>query len=291
MRWALASFAMILSLGAVPSAPDSAQQIFDQGFRRLQSYPVPPYAIWTATWHIRARPMGYYTGESTSVETHRYGVRLSDGMENISDPIPSGKLPPALIEPEFLGPFAWTMRSSVRIPPPGDGNVMMQPDLSGLKTIASVVAFASPSYAFGHGAQASPPIEAVQGRQAYHLELRPLEEPQRRNLRDLWIDVQSHDLLKAHFIGTYAPFPKAPISPTDVTVYFRNAVGCWVVTRAVWTYQDSPISYEFDVQNDEIGLPDALPDWLFDTAAYKQHQLAGEPDYIGVLLEQMRKRG
>ena len=105
--------------------------------------------------------MGYYTGESSSVEVHRYAVRISDGMENISDPSTDGKLPPATIEPEFLGPFAWTMRSSVHVAPAGGGEVMMQPDIAGLKTIASVVAIAKPSYAIGSGSQA---VESVNGR-------------------------------------------------------------------------------------------------------------------------------
>lgn len=271
---------------AASSSARAQQTIFDAAFRRLQSYPVPPYAIWTATWHIRETPMGYYTGSNTSVEIHRYAVRLADGMENVSDPIPSGKLPPALILPEFLGPFAWTMRSSVHVAPPGNG-VTMIPDVAGLKTIATVVAIAQAPYAIGDSAQA-PPIEDVEGHATYHLQLRPRSDPQKHNLRDLWIDVQTYDLRKAHFVGQYAPAPKAPVSPTDVTVYFRNVVGCWVVTRAVWTYQDPPASFEFDVQNDEIGLPATLPDWLFNAAEYREHQLAGEPDYLGILLDRLR---
>jgi hypothetical protein len=286
MRWALAALAMLLTPAIAPPQTASTQQIFDQSLRRLQSYPVPPFAVWTATWHIRERPMGYYTGESSSVEVHRYAVRLSDGMENVSDPSANGKLPPATIEPEFLGPFAWTMRSTVRVPPASGGEVMMLPDVAGLKTIASVVAVAKPSYAIGRRSQA---IEYVDGRAAYHLELRPADDPRKHNLRDLWIDVETLDLLKAHFVGTYRPVPQAPVSPTDVTVYFRAVLGCWVVTRALWTYDDPPISYAFDVQNDEIGLPATLPDWLFDSAAYGVHEAAGEPDYLGVLLEQMRK--
>jgi hypothetical protein len=289
MRWALAALAMLLTAGVTPAQPTGTQQIFDESFRRLQSYPVPPFAVWTTTWHIRERPMGYYTGESSSVEVYRYAVRLSDGMENVSEPPANGKLPPATIEPEFLGPFAWTMRSTVHVAPASTGEVMMQPDIAGLKTIASVVAVAKPSYRFGGDSQASPPVEDVGGRAAYHLQLRPVEEPRKHNLRDLWIDVETHDLLKAHFVGTYRPFPQAPVSPSDITAYFRSVLGCWVVTRAVWTYDNPPISYLFDVQNDEIGLPATLPDWLFDSAAYQRHQAAGELDYLGLLLEQMRK--
>ena len=275
---------------AAAAAPlEPGQQIFDAAFRRLQSYPVPPYAVWTATWHIRETPMGYYTGETNSVEVHRYAVRLSDGMENVSDPQPNGKLPPAMILPEFLGPFAWTMRSSVRVAPAG--GIEMLPDLSGLKTIATVVAFNASPYTIGSSAAPVPPIQNVEGRQAYHMTLHPKSDPSKHNLRDLWIDVQTHDLVKAHFVGTYAPTPSAPRSPTDVTVYFRNVLSCWVVSRAVWTYQDPPASFQFDVQNDEIGLPATLPDWLFDAQQYRQHQLAGEPDYLGLLLARLRSGG
>ncbi|HVR46113.1 MAG TPA: hypothetical protein VMT95_05700 [Candidatus Binatia bacterium] len=284
----------ITLLGASPSvaprdaAPEAMtpQKIFDAAFRRLQSYPVPPYAVWTATWNIRERPMGYYTGEKASVETSRYAVRLSDGIENVSDPIPSGKLPPATIEDEFLGPFAWTMRSSVRVAPPG--GVMMQPDIEGLKTIATVVAIAQSPYTFGFTRAGALPIETVDGHRVYHLELRPRSDSQLHNLRDLWIDADTYDLWRAHFVGTYRPFPNAPLSPTDVMVNFRNVLGRWVVTRAAWNWDDAPLSFMFDVTNDEIGLPASLPDWLFDAKQYQRHQDAGEPDYIGELLKRMR---
>lgn len=231
--------------------------------------------------------MGYYTGSSSFVEAHRYAVRLADGTENASDPIPNGKLPPAMIGPEFLGPFAWTTRSTVHVAPFGN-EVTMVPDVAGLKTIATVVAVEPPAYAIGNTA-GTPPIEEVDGHEAYHLQLRPLRDPQKHNLRDLWIDVQTHDLWKAHFVGTYAPGPRARASPTDATVSFRNVLGYWVVTRAVWTYEDAPIHYEFDVQNDEIGVPTTLPDWLFDETEYREHQRAGEPDYLGIVLDRLRR--
>jgi hypothetical protein len=269
--------ALAITLVAATSSAPTAQQIFDAAFRRLQSYPAPPYAVWTATWHVRQRPMGYYTGERTGTDVMRYAVRLSDGIENASQPIPSGKLPPAIIVHQFVGPFAWNMRSSVRVAPAG-GSVMMQPDVAGLKTIATIAGADSGDV----------PIENVGGHPSYHLELRPRNDPQLHNLRDLWIDTTTYDLWKAHFVGRYAPTPDARSSPTDVTVYFRNVVHCWVVTRAIWTWDDPPVEFTFDVQNDEIGLPETLPDWLFNAAEYQKHQDAGEPDYLGRLLERMR---
>lgn len=231
--------------------------------------------------------MGYYTGSTTSTEWHRYAIRLSDGMENVSNPIASGRLPPAMILPEFLGPFAFRARSSVSVAPAGTPAVSMIPDVSGLKTIATVVAYANGPYAF-HDSAVVPPIETVDGRRAYHLVLHPRSNPQAHNLRDLWFDVQTYDLLKAHFIGTYRPTPDAPISATEATVYFREVLGCWVVTRATWTYDYPPVVFEFDVQSTEIGLPATLPDWLFDAEQYRRHESAGEPDYIGRLLDKMR---
>jgi hypothetical protein len=285
-RFFIAAMAFLSTIALADAQSDllaPPQLLFDRAFRRLQSYPAPPYAVWTSTWHVTERPMGYYTGELKSVQVYRYAVRLSDGMENVSVPISNGKLPPAMIEPEFLGPFAWTIRSSVRVAPPG--SVAMQPDVAGLKTIATVVAIAQSPYTTKGGA---PHIEQLNEHTVYHLEMTPRSDPQKHNLRDLWIDTQTYDLRKAHFIGTYRPTPRAPISPTEVTVEFRNVLGCWVVTRAVWTYMDPPTAFTFDVQNNEIGLPATLPDWLFNADEYRRHQMAGEPDYLGALLERMR---
>jgi hypothetical protein len=153
MRW----FAAIAVLVCTSATPPSTQNIFEDSFRRLQSYPVPPYAVWTTTWHITAHPMGYYTGETTSVESHRYAVRLADGMENVSDQPANGKLPPALILPEFLGPFAWRLRASVHPPSTVDQRIDMHPDVAGLETIARVTAIAKPAYSIGRDALAPLP--------------------------------------------------------------------------------------------------------------------------------------
>jgi hypothetical protein len=312
-RWGLAIRGLVLAAmlapapragwAAVPVVPTPSpatieaetpltQQIFDNAFRRMQSYPVPAYAIFTDTWRIAATTVGYGGQETSSVEVHRYAVRLSDGMENVSNPIPSGKLPPALILPEFLGPFAWTLRSSVHVAPPANGGgVAMLPDIAGLKTIATVVTVAKSPYRIdlvvaAGGAQ----TEDVDGRPAYHLRLNPTSDPRRHNLRDLWIDEHTYDLLKAHFVGMYAPTLQNVPSHTDVIVYFRGVLGCWVVSRALWTYLNPPASFAFDVQTDEIALPATLPDWLFDAAAYQRHETAGDPDYLELVLDRMRNQ-
>jgi hypothetical protein len=289
-RFAVAALAFCLTAAAAAQTGAQSmtpQQIFNAAFRRLQSYPIPPYAVWTTTWHIRERPMGYYTGERSDVEVHRYAVRLLDGMENLSDPRADGKLPPALIGPEFVGPFAWRMRSSVRVPSAQNG-INMTPDIEGLKTIATVVAVAQSPYAIVLDRSGSIPIENVNGHLAYHLELRPRNAPERHNLRDLWIDSRTYDVWKLHFVGTYSPFGGAPASATDAVVEFRNVLGCWVVTRAAWNWDDAPMRFFYDVQNDEIGMPESLPYWLFDAKAYRARELAGESDYLGAVLARLR---
>jgi hypothetical protein len=211
----------------------------------------------------------------------------------VSNPIPSGKLPPAMILPEFLGPFAWRLRASVHVAPENgtapkagsESGASMQPDISGLRTIASVVAVAQLPYT-AHLVG----IENVEGHQAYHVTLAASNDPRTHNLRDLWIDTQTYDLLKAHFTGTYAPTLDDVPSKTEATVYFREVLGCWVVTRAIWTYLASDALFTFDVQNDEIALPATLPDWLFDNDAYRRHEMAGDPDYLGVVLDRMRRQ-
>lgn len=282
----LLATSVALAQGDSPPKPMTAQQIFDAAFRRLQSYPVPPYAVWTSTWNITRRPMGYYTSETKSVEVNRYALRLSDGMENVSDSIASDKLPPAIIEPEFIGPFALRIRSSVRVAPPQ--SVAMSPDISGFMTIARVVSVAKWPYSLA-GNAASPQMEQIDGQQTYHFQLNPREQPQVHDLRDLWIDAQTYDIRRVRFVGTYRPVPRAPVSPTEATVDLRNVLGCWVVTRAQWTYQDEPLLYTFDVQSNEIGFPATLPDWLFNADEYQKHEAAGESDYIGLVLERLRK--
>jgi hypothetical protein len=273
---------VMASPSAAPAQMPSMHQIFDAAFRRLQSYPLPPYAIWTSTWHIDATTIGYAGQETSTVEVHRYAARMSDGMENVSGPVVAGKLPPVLIVRQFLGPFGWMLRRSVHVAPAG--GVQMEPDIAGLQTIASVVAVAQLPYVADLVG-----VETIDGHLTYHLRLRPTSDAQRHNLRDLWIDTQTYDLRKAHFLGMYAPTPFDVPSHSDITAWFRNVLGCWVVTRAVWTYLNDVASFTFDVQYDEIGLPATLPDWLFDAAAYRRHEMAGEPDYIGGELERLRQ--
>jgi hypothetical protein len=268
---------VIAAILAAAAAALTPPQLFDSAFERLQSYPVPAYAIWIDTWktHAEASIPGVNAPGNTEFAM-RYAVRLSDGVENGTPfPVLGSTLPDALIAPQFQGPFAWSVRT-VRAPQPGRGSLL--PDIpEPLKTIAHVVTSGPPSYAIDDlGA------EDVDGHRTQHLSLRPLSSPQRHNLRDLWIDPETFDIWKAHFVGTYRPDPMATESSSDVTVFFKPIASYWILSRMMWTWTDSrdSLSFTFDATTDFIGFPPTLPDWLFDERAYQKQRDARTADFL-----------
>jgi hypothetical protein len=207
----------------------------------------------------------------------RRAAHTSVGIENVvrfRPPMKGGPLPNADIWPVFQGPFAWTLLPAA---PRQTGGASMQPDVSALRVIANVAAFARPDYAIDLVG-----IETVDDHSTYHLRLRPLTDPAKHNLRDLWVDVTTYDLWKAHYIGTYGGYglyASDGLSQSDVTAYFKPVLKYWIVSHMVWTY-DYKGHIDYDTSTVEIAFPSALPDWLFDADAYAQHQKAKEPDIL-----------
>jgi hypothetical protein len=198
------------------------EAIFLRCLQRLSSYSVANYAVYSTTWNVSVtRPEG-----TTSYQTHnQYAIRTSDNVENATGDEPlreasrkpsQGTLPAARIMPVFVGPFAWSIRAAAARSTPAP--MPMQPDLSNpLKTIASVVAKPGPAYKVDLVG-----TEEIAGHLSYHLVFHPLYDEVRHNLRDLWIDVGSYDLWKAHYLGAYAPSMSGHLSPSDVTVWLNQ---------------------------------------------------------------------
>lgn len=264
----------------VPSAPAplSPAQVYVRAFQRLESYPVPDYAIWVSSM----KTTRLNSDSQPTVENLRYAERMSDGLQNASGFPVGGALPPALIGPHFQGPFAWSLRSKPVASPSA-----MQPDIPtaeelqpALKTIAIVEAIGKPKYAISIAG-----TQTVNERETMHLVLQPLGDAGRRNLRDLWVDPTTFDIVKAHFIGTYVPNPGAIASQSDVTVDFKPIASYWVVSHAVWTYAPIDVQFQFDATTYLIGFPAALPDWLFDEKAYARHRAAHDPDFLTTVFE------
>ena len=188
-------------------------QIFDETFRRLQSYPVPPYAIWTATWHIRAQPMGYYSGESTSVETHRYAVRLSD--RNGEHQRPEHRRQAAAgayrarvsrtlcLARAFIGP----RRAARQRGRDGSGYRGAQDDRARHRHSPSLrIRFASRRTARCRSKRSTGAKRTISS-------CIPPIAPEVHNLRDLWIDVSTYDLLKVHLRRHLPSGPEGPAEP------------------------------------------------------------------------------
>jgi hypothetical protein len=261
-----------------PSPTLSPTQILSRALEKLRSDPVPDYAVWTNFWQINR-------GEAESWSTwrlaERFAERNSDGVQNVVESVPTrgSQLPDANVSSVFEGPFAWTMRPAAAVqavPAP------MQPDVSGLKTIASVTAYAPPAYAVDLIG-----IETVHGHNAYHLRLSPLSEPERHNLRDLWIDVETFDLWEAHLVGKYpalVPYGTPPLVQSDITAFFEPVLTYRIVYRLVWHYTFDGSYFAFRTSIVEIAFPSVLPDWLFDSAAYARHEKAKEPDVLYQIL-------
>ncbi len=256
-------------------------QILSRALERLRSYPVPDYAVWTSYWEINR---GVDATWSTWRLAERFAERTSDGLQNVVESVPrrGAQLPDANVSSVFEGPFAWSLRSTVTVQQASPAP--MQPDVSGLKTIASVTAYAPPAYAV----DLMEVIETVDGHYVYHLRLRPLADPERHNLRDLWVDVETFDLWEAHFAGKYpalVPYGTSPLVPSDITVFFKRILGYQIAYRLAWHYKFDGSYFAFRTSIIEIAFPNALPDWLFNSAAYARHEKAKEPDILYQVLQ------
>lgn len=266
---------------ATPSASPTPQEIFDRTFARLDSYPVAPYAVEIATRHEVANSPE--PGRSGVVDfAVRYTFRSSDRTENFAGyPTASSALPAALIVRAALGAFAWSMRRDETAPQRvGEPSLPDVPEP--LKTIAHVVAFPPPNYAIELTG-----IERVDDHRCYHLRLRPLSDPVRHNLRELWVDTTTFDLWKARFDGSYRPLPMAPSSPTTFTPTFAPVGPYWIVSRQHWTWTDSAAEVFIDINMEvnKIVFPPALPEYFFDQAEYDKRQRAGDADPLDALLD------
>lgn len=266
---------------ATPSASLSPQEIFDRAFTRLASYPVAPYAVEIATRHEAfTSPVPGRGG--TAEYAVRYAYRASDGVENVADyPPKDDRLPPALIASNQLGAFAWSPRRENPRSPQRAGEPPLPDVPQPLKTIAHVVVYAPPNYAIDVAGTGS-----VDGHACYHLRLRPLSEPQRHNLRELWVDTTTYDLWKATFDGEYRPVPLAPSSPSTFASTFAPIGPYWIVSRQHWTWSDMTDSIvdDIDMEVNKIVFPAALPDYLFDQAEYDKRVNARDPDSLDPIL-------
>ncbi|HTU81559.1 MAG TPA: hypothetical protein VMF61_05490 [Candidatus Acidoferrales bacterium] len=260
-----------------PSATPSPDEIFRQAFLRLESYPIPPFAVFTSVWKVM--PTQADAQGAAGSYPWRYALRSADGLENAAEPGRDDlQLPKAAVVPSYTGLFATILRPVEASPAPG----VSVP--SPLKVIA-VVAATHVAYDITLAG-----IERVGGYACYHLRLRPLEEQRRYTLRDLWVDTQTADLRQASFIIE----GRADHENWDgarETVTFAPALQYWIVAREQWAAGGPMGGHTFDVQTERVAFPPELPDWIFDQHAYDAHRRAGEKDPLAEILDAVHPPG
>jgi hypothetical protein len=247
----------------IPASTLSAHELFSRTFVRLETYPIPPYALDVSLW--RVRPVNNLHREFDVI--WRYAIRYSDGTENLSILKTFKKLPEATVGKASIGVFATVLR-----PPPVIG-LPKSPDDSGLKTIA-VVASTNADYRMDLAGE-----DMIDGHVTGHIRLTPLRNIPKYNLRDLWVDTRTFDLRRARFVFVGRQDDSLRNGAT-ITADFGPAQQYWIVRHSNWyTVRD-----EFDLTTLRVITPSTLPDWLFDQSAYDQHRKAGELDPLEDIL-------
>ncbi len=155
----------------------------------------------------------------------------------------------------------------------------MVPDLAAPATIAHVTAREAPPYAIDLVG-----TQDVGQRKAYHLRLRPLFDPATHNLRDLWIEANTFEVLVAHFVSRYSPRPGAIDSASDVTEYFTQVGQYRIASHIIFTYQTRHVSQLNDVTISQVAFPASLPDWLFDQKLFDGQRKAGTSNILWEIL-------
>ena len=145
------------------------------------------------------------------------------------------------------------------------------PDLSDLKTIASVVSVAKPSYTIRF---AGTDMLTNGGGKAYHLVLDPIDQPQKHNLRELWVNASNDNVMRAVIVGDYRPDSQSLLEQTTVAEDFGYVGPYWVVIHHTWTYRDAPngVDFQYDATAANMSFPSTIPAWYFDEAQFARHR-------------------
>ena len=191
----------ILSIGVVvpllvqvtpePQPTLSPNQIFRRAIRHLQSLPQPEFIDQITEWQ-----------ESGPRGRHRSKERILWDSRNRQECVIGGteRATPSIIGESYFAPDSWllTLGEGKR-----NARYVADPDPSDLKLIGSVTAAATPFY----NVRLVGIDRTTKGGAAYHLRLDPLSDPMRHNLRELWINTETDNIMTAVLLGNYALDP------------------------------------------------------------------------------------
>ncbi|HEV2260868.1 MAG TPA: hypothetical protein VGR69_01070 [Candidatus Rubrimentiphilum sp.] len=258
--------AAVLSLVLTTPAPSpDPYQIYKRAMQQLATLQQPGYIVVLEHW------ITVTSWRSGASETDQWDERRVFDSTNRRECVLPEPFKPAQIVPEigesYFAPDIWLISHRQATIPAGSSN--MTPDLSDLKTIASVVSLAQPSYDIR--LVGVDPL--TQGGTAYHLSLRPRSDPVKHNLRELWIDTSTHNIMRAIIEGGYRPTYSDIVEDTFVSEDFGRVGPYWLVIHRIWTYDDpfSPVKFHYDATSQTMKFPDSLPAWFFNANQFRRH--------------------
>jgi len=116
-------------------------------------------------------------------------------------------------------------------------------------------------------------VEIYNGKAVYHLSMHALRDERAHPWKELWVDVNTFDVWKAHANASGSTGPAE--GTLDATVEFAPVGSYWLVQYAAGDGQvhfgpfgDSG-HYEYTFH--DFGFPPSIPDWYFDPKQFKHH--------------------
>jgi hypothetical protein len=258
--------AVLLAIATPASGPTPApEDIYRSALRRLATLPQPPYI--DATEHRIA--VAQTANGNVPVAFDERVLFDSGTRRECVLILPYSDKSQVVFSQSYFAPDMWLIHHSA----PGQAASQTQnfsPDLSDLRTIASVVSVAKPSYDISLAGV----NELPGGGSAYHLRLKPLGDPAKHNLRELWVDAANFNILRAVVDGTYAPDPNSRVVPSTATEDFGQVGPYWVMIHHTWTYADmlDHIVLRFDSTEKKMSFPREIPAWYFDENQFAAHR-------------------
>ncbi len=261
----LLAVALLLSLASPSPAPADPYRIYKRAMLRLATLDQPAYIDETQHWLATTIGIAGATNENVGVQRTIFNS-VTRRECNFGVPFSAREHP--TIGESYFAPDIWLINRKSQAPAiPNQPN--MAPDLSDLRTIASVVSVAQPSYDIHLVG-----IDSLTGgASAYHLTLRPLSEPHKHNLRELWINTSNDLIMRAIIEGDYRPSYSLILQDTFVLEEFGNVSGYWLVIHKVWTYSEpfTNSHFQYNVTSVTMRFPARVPDWFFDTREFERH--------------------
>ena len=117
-------------------------------------------------------------------------------------------------------------------------------------------------------------LEMYGTRPVYHLKLRPVKDEQHHPWKDLWVDIDSYQVWKAHGDAGGSTGPLSGHATVDVE--FAPIGNYWMVRQAMadgegrFGFISDSGHYEYYFS--DFGFPNTLPDWYFNEADFNRHR-------------------